>query len=139
MQARVSSSCWPSRSRRRPQWPRRPVGDEQADPGHPQRDHPCSRRGDERAERPLRCGLPVPGLAQHGGPWFNNVIDWLGTSLGDYGLVQGKDKMGDKFWVQEDTRSGNVWVPQYLSFQIVGPDGDADPADAAACITSITR
>ena len=75
---------------------------------------------------------PYLGWRNNGGPWFNNVIDWLGTSLGDYGFVQGKDQMGDKFWVQEDTRSGNVWVPQYLSFQIVGPDGDADPADAAA-------
>jgi hypothetical protein len=75
---------------------------------------------------------PYLGWRNNGGPWFNNVIDWLGTSLGDYGFVQGKDQTGDKYWVQEDSRSGNVWVPQYLSFQIVGPDGDADPADPAA-------
>ena len=75
---------------------------------------------------------PYLGWRNNGGPWFNNVIDWLGTSLDDYGFAQGKDLAGDKYWVQEDSRSGSVWVPQYLSMQIVGPDGDADPADPGA-------
>ena len=70
---------------------------------------------------------PYLGWRNNGGPWFNNVIDWLGTSLDGYGFAQGKDQAGDKYWVQEDSRCGSVWVPQYLSIQIVGPDGDADP------------
>ena len=31
-----------------------------------------------------------------------------------------------------DYRTGSVWVPQYLSMQIVGPEGDADPAHPSA-------
>ena len=75
---------------------------------------------------------PYLGWRNNGGPWFNNVIDWLGTSLDGYGFAEGKSQAGDKYWVQEDSRGGSVWVPQYLSMQIVGPDGDADPADPGA-------
>ncbi len=60
------------------------------------------------------------------------MLGWLGDSLAGYGFAAGKDASGDDYWVQEDARNGNVWVPQYLSMQIVGPDGDANTADPSA-------
>lgn len=76
---------------------------------------------------------PYLGWRNNGGPWFNNVIDWLGSSLNDYGFAEGKGQASDKYWIQEDNgTSSSVWVPQYLSMQLVGPDGDADRADPGA-------
>lgn len=75
---------------------------------------------------------PYLGWRNNGGPWFNEVLVWLAENLDDYGFTNGQGSSGDRYWFQEDSRSGNVWVPQYASFEIVGPDGDAAPGDPDA-------
>jgi len=72
------------------------------------------------------------GWRNNGGPWFNQVLDWLGTNLATYGFANGQGASGAHYWIQSDYRPGSVWVPQHLSMQIVGPDGDADPGNPAA-------
>ena len=72
------------------------------------------------------------GWRVNGGPWFNNVIDWLARHLDGMGFTAGEGSSADSYWVQRDYRTGSIWEPQYLSMQIVGPDGDADPADPGA-------
>jgi hypothetical protein len=75
---------------------------------------------------------PYLGWRNNGGPWFNQVLDWLAGNLGDFGFASGKEAAGDRYWVQEDSRTGNVWVPQFASLEIVGPDGDPVPGDPEA-------
>ena len=72
------------------------------------------------------------GWRVNGGPWFNNVIDWLSADLAGMGFTAGEGSSADSYWVQKDYRTGSIWEPQYLSMQIVGPDGDADSADPGA-------
>ncbi len=72
------------------------------------------------------------GWRNTGGPWFNQVENWIADQLDDMGFTPGEGSSDYCYWIQNDYRSGNVWIPQYLSFAIVGPDGDADPAHPAA-------
>jgi hypothetical protein len=72
------------------------------------------------------------GWRNNGGPWFNAALDWLGTSLAGMGFANGQGASGAHYWVQSDYRTGSVWTPQYLSMQITGPDGDADPGNPGA-------
>jgi hypothetical protein len=72
------------------------------------------------------------GWRNNGGPWFNQVVDWLGSNLATYGFANGQGAPGAHYWIQSDYQTGSVWVPQYLSFQILGPEGDADPGNPAA-------
>ncbi len=75
------------------------------------------------------------GWRNAGGPWFNQVMDWIGGDLASDGFVEGKtpaDPTAAHYWTQMDYRSGSIWVPQYLSMQIVGPEGDAVAGDPAA-------
>ena len=72
------------------------------------------------------------GWRNNGGTWFNGCVDWLGSSLADMGFANGQGAAGPHYWIQSDYRTGSVWVPQYLSMQIVGPEGDADPSDPGA-------
>ena len=48
------------------------------------------------------------------------------------GFTPGENSSNFSYWVQSDYRNGSVWEPQYLSMQIVGPEGDADPNNPAA-------
>ena len=75
------------------------------------------------------------GWRNAGGPWFNQVMSWIGGDLASYGFVEGKtpaDPNAAHYWTQMDYRTGSIWVPQYLSMQILGPEGDADPNNPAA-------
>jgi hypothetical protein len=75
------------------------------------------------------------GWRNAGGPWFNQVMGWIGDQLATDGFVSGKtpaDPTAAHYWTQMDYRTGSVWVPQYLSMQIVGPEGDAVAGDLAA-------
>ena len=65
------------------------------------------------------------------GPWFNQVETWIMSQLDAIGFTAGENSSNDCYWIQQDTQ-GAIWVPQYLSFQIVGPEGDANPIDPAA-------
>jgi hypothetical protein len=65
------------------------------------------------------------------GPWFNQVETWIMSQLGAMGFTSGENSSDDCYWIQEDTQ-GAIWAPQYLSFQILGPEGDADPGNPAA-------
>ena len=72
------------------------------------------------------------GWRNTGGPWFNQVEDWIVGELDDMGFTPGEGSSDNCYWIQKDYRSGSVWVPQFLSFQIVGPEGDAVAGDPAA-------
>jgi hypothetical protein len=65
------------------------------------------------------------------GPWFNQVETWITSQLDALGFTQGENSSNDCYWIQEDSQ-GAVWIPQYLSMQIVGPEGDASLADPGA-------
>ena len=72
------------------------------------------------------------GWRNTGGPWFNQVEDWIVGQLDDIGFTSGEGTSDNCYWIQSDYGSGNVWAPQYLSMQIVGPEGDAVAGDPAA-------
>jgi hypothetical protein len=72
------------------------------------------------------------GWRVNGGTWFNGVVDWLSADLAGMGFTPNENSSNDAYWIQSDYRTGSVWTPQYLSMQIVGPEGDADPGNPAA-------
>ena len=72
------------------------------------------------------------GWRTAGGPWFNQVETWIASQLDDMGFTPGEGSSDNCYWIQSDYTSGSVWMPQYLSMQIVGPEGDAVAGDPAA-------
>ena len=72
------------------------------------------------------------GWRTAGGPWFNQVETWIASQLDDMGFTPGEGSSDYCYWIQNDYTSGSVWMPQYLSMQIVGPEGDAVAGDPAA-------
>ncbi len=67
---------------------------------------------------------PYLGWRTNGGPWFNNVLDWIAGQLDDSGYEQGLTSPGDKYWLQEDVPEGGIWDPKYASLEIIGTEGD---------------
>ena len=72
------------------------------------------------------------GWRNTGGPWFDQVETWIEGQMADLGFTEGEGSSDYSYWIQSDYKTGSVWVPQYLSMQIVGAEGDADPANPAA-------
>lgn len=72
------------------------------------------------------------GWRNTGGPWFDQVETWIEGQMGDLGFTEGENSSDYSYWIQSDYKTGSVWVPQYLSMQIVGAEGDADPANPTA-------
>jgi hypothetical protein len=72
------------------------------------------------------------GWRNNGGPWFNQVEEWIQSDLDGLGFTEGENSSDDCYWIQRDSNTGSIWIPQYLSMQILGPDGDADPSDPGA-------
>ncbi|MCP4344019.1 MAG: M20/M25/M40 family metallo-hydrolase [Desulfobacterales bacterium] len=68
---------------------------------------------------------PYLGWRNNGGPWFNNVLDWLAARLDESGYEQGSASPGDKYWFQTDIPEDEaIWEPKYASLEILGTEGD---------------
>jgi len=72
------------------------------------------------------------GWRNTGGPWFDQVETWIEGQMAGLGFTEGENSSDYSYWIQSDYKTGSVWVPQYLSMQIVGAEGDADPANPTA-------
>ena len=59
--------------------------------------------------------------------------------MDDIGFTPGEGSSDNCYWIESDYKTGNVWVPQYLSMQIVGPEGDATRPTRPPTTSTIRR